>query len=135
MIRVLPITRCADSKKRGGLILTKIKQLLKQPVIQLILFSLIITWLLPLIFHWLAVAKVIRIAVLFIVVNMVAAIALGIYLANRHFAIWWLLIFPGLFTGIIYLRYGHYGYWFAGAYLILSYLAYSMRKTALTVAK
>ncbi|MFC6171325.1 hypothetical protein [Loigolactobacillus jiayinensis] len=113
----------------------KIKQLLKRPLVQVILFSLIVTWLFPLAFHWLAVAKVIRIAALFIIVNMVAAIAVGIYLANRHLAIWWVLIFPVVFAGIIYLMYGRYGYWFAGTYLILSYLAYSMRKSVLAVAK
>ncbi|MFD1318414.1 hypothetical protein [Loigolactobacillus zhaoyuanensis] len=115
--------------------MTKIKQFIKYPIVQIILFSLIVTWLLPLAFHWLAVAKVIRIAVLFIAVNMLVAIALGIYLANRHFAIWWLLIFPLLFAAIIFLMYGRYGYWFAGTYLILSYLAYSMRKSVLSVAK
>ncbi|MFD0897626.1 hypothetical protein [Loigolactobacillus binensis] len=115
--------------------MTKIKQFMQHPMAQLILFSFIVTWLLPLSFHWLAVAKVTRIAVLFIIVNMLAAIAVGIFLANRHLAGWWLVIFPGIFAIIVYLMYGKYGYWFAGIYLFLSYLAYSLRKAALAVAK
>lgn len=113
----------------------KIQQLVKHPSVQVILLSFIITWVLPLIFHWLTIPKVIRIGALFIVVNMLAAIVLGLYLAKRHLAGWWLFIFPGLFAGIVYLMYGRYGYWFAGIYLILSYLAYSLRKSVLSVAK
>jgi len=85
----------------------------------------IVTWLaytLPFI------NSVIRVGVIFIIVNIIACIWLGFHLSS-HARGWQLLVFPIWFLLAVFLFGARYTWYLPLVYLAISYLAWSMKRS------
>ena len=85
--------------------------------------SLIIVFVIPYSMRLVHMNSVLRISVSFVLINFVAAVIFG-YMQKRFKLPFWIsFCLPLLFALNVWLQYAPYNYWFAGAYLVLTWLA------------
>ncbi|MFD1431824.1 hypothetical protein [Lacticaseibacillus yichunensis] len=96
----------------------------KSPSGLLVLLSVLTTVILPWPFRWLHISVPERVFVLFILIDMSLALWIGRTIKKHHLKLWWVLLMPVLFAGMVFWRFAQYDYWFAGIYLVLSLLAW-----------
>ncbi|WP_179395503.1 hypothetical protein [Lacticaseibacillus absianus] len=90
---------------------------------RIIALSVLNTLILPWVFTGLHVHVAIRVAVLFILLNLTLAFWIGRWLAKGHLAWWYSLCLPLLFGFMVWFRFADYGYWFMLIYWVVTMLS------------
>lgn len=107
--------------------MTRIKELFKNPyvkIISLILSSLILTGA----FTLFGVTKALRIGLIFIVINSIIAYLIGKIMYQNQLKWYWMFLFPIVFCILVFFIYADYNYFFAGVYLLLSWIGFNTGK-------
>lgn len=95
-------------------ILKKLNQYQAMPVIW---WSLLVA-ILPLLFSLLSIPVIVRVGLLFIIINCFISYHVGKLIEKLHLKFWWLLLLPILFCLIVMIRFANYNLLFGLIYLI-----------------
>ncbi|KRM72716.1 hypothetical protein [Lacticaseibacillus brantae] len=99
------------------------RKYLTHPLAVIPAISVVIVFVIPFLFRLLHISAVWRISLCFILINMVAAWFFGRWQKHRGLPFWISFCLPILFALNVWLQYAPYNYWFAGIYLVLTWLA------------
>lgn len=80
--------------------------------------------ILPLLSHGLKISVAHRVVWLFLVINSLANVVIGYYLAKVQAKWWYLFVFPLVFMLSVLLYFAKYNYFLAPAYLLLALIVY-----------
>lgn len=106
----------------------KLKNLLKRAehskTTYISLISIVLVFIMPIIFNMFHLGKSNRIIWLFFVINIFFSGFIGWFCRKYELSFYNMIIFPVIFVISVFIKYGRYGYFLAGIYLILSILIY-----------
>ncbi|TGD23072.1 hypothetical protein EGT49_06975 [Companilactobacillus suantsaicola] len=88
------------------------------------LISIILVFIMPILFNLFHLGRTNRIIWLFFVINILFAAFIGWFTRKYQLSFFNLVIFPVIFVISVFIKYGRYGYFLSGIYLILSILIY-----------
>lgn len=88
------------------------------------LISIILVFIMPILFNLFHLGRTNRIVWLFFVLNILFAGFIGWFSRKYELSFYNLVIFPVIFVISVFVKYGRYGYFLAGIYLVLSILIY-----------
>ncbi|WP_300559285.1 hypothetical protein [Companilactobacillus sp.] len=88
------------------------------------LISLVLAFIMPILFNVFHLGRSNRIIFLFFVINILFAGFMGWFAKKYSLSFYNLIIFPVIFVISVFAKYGRYGYFLAGIYLVLSILIY-----------
>ncbi|WP_225047390.1 hypothetical protein [Lacticaseibacillus kribbianus] len=92
---------------------------------RIIMLSITATMVLPWLFTLGHVKVAYRLALLFILINMILAVLIGRWLAKGHLPWWYSLCLPVLFGFMVWFRFADYNYWFMPIYWLITMLSLS----------
>ncbi|WP_125708285.1 hypothetical protein [Companilactobacillus zhongbaensis] len=88
------------------------------------LLSVVLVFIMPILFNLFHLGRSNRIIFLFFVINVLFAGFIGWFSKKYSLSFYNLVIFPVIFVISVFVKYGRYGYFLAGIYLVLSILIY-----------
>ena len=88
------------------------------------LLSTVLVFLMPIIFNLFHLGRSNRIIFLFFIINIVFSGFIGWFAKKYSMSFYNLVIFPIIFVVSVFAKYGRYGYFLAGIYLVISILIY-----------
>lgn len=88
------------------------------------LLSVVLVFIMPILFNLFHLGRSNRIIFLFFVINVLFAGFIGWFSKKYALSFYNLVIFPVIFVVSVFVKYGRYGYFLAGIYLVLSVLIY-----------
>ncbi|MCH4008203.1 hypothetical protein [Companilactobacillus sp.] len=88
------------------------------------LISLVLAFIMPILLNVFHLGRSNRIIFLFFVINILFAGFMGWFAKKYSLSFYNLIIFPVIFVISVFAKYGRYGYFLAGIYLVLSILIY-----------
>ncbi|WP_125588764.1 hypothetical protein [Companilactobacillus jidongensis] len=88
------------------------------------LISIILVFIMPILFNLFHLGRTNRIIWLFFVINILFAGFIGWFTRKYHLSFFNMVIFPVIFVISVFVKYGKYGYFLSGIYLVLSILIY-----------
>jgi len=86
------------------------------------LISILLVFIMPILFNLFHLGRVNRIIWLFFIINIFFAGFMGWFTRKYELSFYNLAIFPVIFVISVFIKYGKYGYFLAGIYLVLSIL-------------
>ncbi len=103
--------------------LQKINAWWQKPLSLLLITNVLMAVLMPFIFKLVHLSIAWRVGLLFLILDGAYAWWIGRTIKRNGLGWWWLLIFPLLFAGMVFLRFAKYDYWFVPIYIVMSLLA------------
>jgi hypothetical protein len=88
------------------------------------LLSIVLVFLMPIIFNLFHLGRSNRIIFLFFIINILFSGFIGWFAKKYSMSFYNLVIFPIIFVVSVFAKYGRYGYFLAGIYLVISILIY-----------
>ncbi|APX72769.1 hypothetical protein M5C72_06600 [Companilactobacillus allii] len=88
------------------------------------LISIVLVFIMPILFNLFNLGRTNRIVWLFFVINVIFSGFIGWFTRKYQLSFFNLAIFPVIFVISVFVKYGRYGYFLAGIYLVLSILLY-----------
>ncbi|KRL44812.1 hypothetical protein FD29_GL002011 [Companilactobacillus mindensis DSM 14500] len=100
------------------------KNVEKSKTTYIALISILLVFVMPILFNLFHLGRTNRIIWLFFIINIFFAGFIGWFTRKYQLSFYNLVIFPVIFVISVLVKYGRYGYFLAGIYLVLSILIY-----------
>ena len=100
------------------------KMVEKSKTTYITLISIVLVFIMPILFNLFHLGRTNRIIWLFFIINILFAGFIGWFSRKYGLSFYNLVIFPVIFVISVFVKYGRYGYFLAGIYLVLSVLIY-----------
>ncbi|MFD1411871.1 hypothetical protein [Lapidilactobacillus gannanensis] len=104
--------------------MTKLGKFFPKVIIIILVTTLVACFGLPLLSTLIGVSKAMRILWLFLIIDPLLTMAIAAIIKRQALPIWWIFLFPVVFTASIWWRFAKYNYWLAGVLLMLSLIIY-----------
>ncbi len=104
--------------------MTKLGKFFPKVIIIILVTTLVACFGLPLLSTLIGVSKAMRILWLFLIIDPLLTMTIAAIIKRQALPIWWIFLFPVVFTASIWWRFAKYNYWLAGVLLMLSLIIY-----------